>query len=151
MFLLEQLEYHIEYWRARHCTEHLLAVQCGQMIKDMHGTTRMVANWLDTPLTEKWVQMVVHRCSEGCMTEHVAKFDDSKAARLANKLGSTNAETLHFTPAAKVRADNVKCSELDQEGKEYYDHMWNTMVKPETGLNRYEECATALTATNNNQ
>ena len=120
------------------------------MVKDMPGTTRMVANWLDTPLTEEQVQMVVHRCSKGYMTEHVAKFDDSKASRLAIELGRTNAETLlQFTPAAKVRADNAKRSELDQEGKEYYDHMWNTMVKPETGMNSYEEYATALTATNN--
>lgn len=149
LFMPEQMEYHVEYWRARHCTDKLLILHYEALVKDMEGTAQMVANWLGIALTDEQRKMVAERCSKGYMgaPEHVGKFDDSKAYKLAMANGRTDLEGLQ--PSPKIRADDAPRSEVGPEGWEFYHHLWEKVMKPETGCESYEEYAKALSEGNN--
>lgn len=134
----------ISWWEQRdNATVLLLTYE--DMIEDLVGTVRKIAELMDITLTNDLLDIVVHQSSRDFMLAHASHFDERGVRRLAEKeIG------LPFnSDASKVTqgADKNRY-QLSPEVNAAFDAVWHSQVEPRTGFSDYNDLRKAVRTRN---
>lgn len=130
----------ISWWEQRD-NEAVLLLTYEDMIGDLVGTVRKVANLMGIALTDDLLDIVVRQSSRDFMLAHASQFDERGVRRLAEKeiglpLSSDSIKVTKGADKSRYR--------LSPEVHAAFDAVWRNQIEPRTGLSDYDDLRKAV-------
>ena len=134
--------HHLRSWWARRTEDNVLLLTFEDMKEDLPGAVRRVAAFLDIPLDDALLDLVVKQASLEFMLAHKDRFDDL----LMRQLGETAVGLPPGADSSKVRKGEVggHRSELPSDITREMDEIWRQEIGSPLGLEDYEAVRSAL-------
>jgi hypothetical protein len=131
----------LSWWNHRRDPNVLLLSYEG-MLEDPPGTIRRVAAFIDVPLDEELLELMVRQSSLEFMTEFKDRFDDKLMRERSEQVAGLPVDS----DSAKVRTGVVGARkiELSPQIQAELDDAWREKVESATGLVSYEALLQAL-------
>ena len=141
-FLERPHYYHhlLSWWHQRHDDQVLFLVY-EQMIEDLEGTIKRVAEFINIPLDEALLALTLEHASLEFMQAHREQFDDALMRKLSEK------EVLPpGSDSAKVRTGKIggHRDALSPALVAELDAQWQALITPEIGFASYEALIASL-------
>jgi hypothetical protein len=133
---------HFSSWWAVRDDPSVLLLAFENMKRDLPGTVKRIAAFLEIPLDDQLEEIVVRQASLDFMLGHKDRFDD--------KLVRERSEAVCGLPSgsdsAKVRLDDIgsRAPKLSREVLAEMDALWEETIGREHGLASYEEAVGLL-------
>lgn len=127
---------HLISWWEQRDNENVLLLAYEHMKKDLPGTIRRVARFIDIPLDDELFEIVLHQSSLPFMLAHKDRFDDRLMRERAEKIAGLPPGS----DSAKVRKGEVGQHryELPAEISAELDEIWKEEIEAKLGFANYE-------------
>ena len=124
--------------------DNVLLMAYEVMKDDLEGTIRRIADFIEIPLDDELLEIVMRQSSLEFMTEYKDRFDD----KLMRERSEEACGLPPGSDSAKVREGAVgsRKVELPAEIQAELDEVWRAQVTPEIGFESYEELLAELRA-----